>query len=124
MVEALRARASPSPLWRKRKPRRRDLPRLDSSSSSAAAPGRARSTQIRLLSHPALHGVPLLVVDAATDVDSYGGALAREPLPTCPRREPAEIRDLVLRLVRAPTGGARKTNRRRLTAGAHGARWS
>jgi len=60
------------------------------------------AAQVRLLSHPALHGAPLLVVGAATDVDSYGGALARGAAAyVSSAASPPEIRDLALRLVRA-----------------------
>lgn len=60
------------------------------------------ATQVRLLSHPALHGAPLLVVAPETDVDSYGGALARGAAAyVSADTGPAEVRDLALRLVRA-----------------------
>ncbi|PYQ08588.1 MAG: hypothetical protein DMF83_06115 [Acidobacteria bacterium] len=60
------------------------------------------AAQVRLLSHPALHGAPLLVVGAATDVDSYGGALARGAAAyVSSAASPPEMRDLALRLVRA-----------------------
>src|SRR6266850_1412363 len=61
-----------------------------------------QAAQLRLLSHPALHGAPLLVVGAETDVDSYGGALARGAAAyVSSAASPPEIRDLALRLVRA-----------------------
>jgi len=60
------------------------------------------AAQVRLLSHPGLHGAPLLVVGAATDVDNYGGALARGAAAyVSSAASPPEIRDLALRLVRA-----------------------
>jgi DNA-binding response OmpR family regulator len=61
-----------------------------------------QAAQVRLLSHPALHGAPLLVVSAETDVDSYGGALARGAAAyVSSAASPPEMRDLALRLVRA-----------------------
>jgi PilZ domain-containing protein len=61
-----------------------------------------QAAQGRLLSHPALHGAPLLVVGAETDVDSYGGALARGAAAYVSSAASApEMRDLALRLVRA-----------------------
>jgi PilZ domain len=60
------------------------------------------AAQVRLLSHPALHGAPLLVVAPGTDVDSYGGALARGAAAYLSLDTgPAEVRDLARRLVRA-----------------------
>jgi DNA-binding response OmpR family regulator len=60
------------------------------------------AAQVRLLSHPALHGAPLLVVGAETDVDSYGGALARGAAAyVSSAASPPEMRDLALRLARA-----------------------
>jgi hypothetical protein len=60
------------------------------------------AAQVRLLSRPALHGAPLLVVGAETDVDSYGGALARGAAAyVSSSASPPEIRDLVRRLFRA-----------------------
>jgi hypothetical protein len=60
------------------------------------------AAQVRLLSHPALHGAPLLVVSPETDVDSYGGALARGAAAyVSADTGPTEVRDLALRLVRA-----------------------
>ncbi len=60
------------------------------------------AAQVRLLSHPALHGAPLLVVGAETDVDSYGGSLARGAAAyVSSAASPPEMRDLALRLVRA-----------------------
>ncbi len=60
------------------------------------------AAQVRLLAHPALHGAPLLVVGAETDVDSYGGALARGAAAyVSSAASPPEMRDLALRLVRA-----------------------
>jgi hypothetical protein len=60
------------------------------------------AVQVRLLSHPALHGAPLLVVAPGTDVDSYGGALARGAAAYLSTdTAAAEVRDLAWRLVRA-----------------------
>lgn len=60
------------------------------------------AAQVRLLAHPALHGAALLVVGAETDVDSYGGALARGAAAyMSSAASPPEVRDLALRLVRA-----------------------
>ncbi|PYQ19842.1 MAG: hypothetical protein DMF81_20580, partial [Acidobacteria bacterium] len=60
------------------------------------------AAQVRLLSHPALHGVPLLVVGPETDVESYGGALARGAAAyVSSDAGPGELHDLALRLVRA-----------------------
>lgn len=60
------------------------------------------AAQVRLLSHPALHGAPLLVVARETDVDSYGGSLARGAAAyVSADTGPAELRDLALRLLRA-----------------------
>ena len=59
------------------------------------------AAQVRLLSHPALHGAPLLVVGAETDVDSYGGALARGAAAyLASAASPPEVRALARRLVR------------------------
>ena len=59
------------------------------------------ASQVRLLSHPALHGAPLLVVGAETDVDSYGGALARGASAyLASAASPPEVRALARRLVR------------------------
>jgi CheY-like chemotaxis protein len=59
------------------------------------------AAQVRLLSHPALHGAPLLVVAAETDVDSYGGALARGAAAyVASAASPPELRALARRLVR------------------------
>jgi hypothetical protein len=60
------------------------------------------AAQVRLISHPALHGAPLLVVAAETDVESYGGALARGAAAyVSSAAGPSELRDLARRLVRA-----------------------
>jgi len=60
------------------------------------------AAQVRLLAHPALHGAPLLVVGAETDVDSYGGALARGAAAyMSSAASPPEVRDLARRLARA-----------------------
>jgi len=60
------------------------------------------AAQVRVLSHPALHGAPLLVVAPETDVDSYGGALARGAAAYLAAESgPAEVRDLARRLARA-----------------------
>ena len=59
------------------------------------------AAQVRLLSHPALHGAALLVVGAETDVDSYGGALARGAAAYVASAASApEVRALARRLVR------------------------
>jgi DNA-binding response OmpR family regulator len=59
------------------------------------------AAQVRLLSHPALHGAPLLVVGAETDIDSYGGALARGAAAyVASAASPPEVRALARRLVR------------------------
>jgi len=60
------------------------------------------AAQVRLLSHPALHGAPLLVVAPETDVESYGGALARGAAAYLSSdASPSEVRDLALRLARS-----------------------
>jgi hypothetical protein len=70
------------------------------------------AAQARLLSHPTLRAAPLVVVAPETDVDSYGGALARGAAAYLgAATAPAEIRDLALRLLRA---GVRRTSRRAL----------
>jgi CheY-like chemotaxis protein len=77
------------------------------------------TAQVRLLSHPALHGAPLLVVAAETDVDSYGGALARGAAAyVSSAASPPELLDLALRLFRAAErrrteGRAKDRDRRR-----------
>jgi DNA-binding response OmpR family regulator len=59
------------------------------------------AAQVRLLSHPALHGAPLLVVGGETDIDSYGGALARGAAAyVAAAASPPEVRALARRLVR------------------------
>jgi hypothetical protein len=83
------------------------------------------AAQVRLLSHPALQGAPLLVVAPETDVDSYGGALARGAAAyLAADTGSAEVRDLALRLLRAgdrrresgprPDGAERRGGRRPL----------
>ena len=65
-------------------------------------PTERQAAQVRLLSIPALPGAPLMVVAAETDVDSYGGALARGAAAyVSSAASPLEMRDLALRLVRA-----------------------
>jgi len=82
-------------------PRQLTLPRLVVLARGGPRAER-EATQVRLLSHPALHGAPLLVVAPETDVDSYGGALARGAAAyVSADTGPAEVRDLALRLVRA-----------------------
>jgi len=69
------------------------------------------AAQVRLLSHPALHGAPLLVVGKETDVDSYGGALARGAAAyVATGASPPEVRALARRLVR---GAERRRAQRR-----------
>jgi hypothetical protein len=69
------------------------------------------AAQVRLLSYPALHGAPLLVVGKETDVDSYGGALARGAAAyVAAGASPPEVRALAQRLVR---GAERRRAQRR-----------
>jgi hypothetical protein len=63
------------------------------------------AAQGRLAAHPALHGAPMLIVAPETDVDSYGGALARGAAAYLSTASgPAEVRDLARRLVRTGDG--------------------
>jgi DNA-binding response OmpR family regulator len=69
------------------------------------------AAQMRLLSRPGLHAAPLLVVAPETDVESYGGALARGAAAyVSSDADPAELADLARRLLRAD-------DRRRAAAG-------
>ena len=71
------------------------------------------ATQVRLLSQPVLHGAPLLVVASETDVESYGGALARGAAAYLGSdASPAEVSGLVLRLARS--GPRRRESRGRV----------
>jgi CheY-like chemotaxis protein len=78
-----------------------------------------RSSQLRLRSHPALSGVPLLVLSEDCSIDSFGGAIARGAaaflhLPA----DPAELEETAQRLAawrrRRPATEGRRAGRRPL----------
>jgi CheY-like chemotaxis protein len=87
--------------------------------------GEREAAQVRLLSRPVLHAAPLLVIAPETDVESYGGALARGAAAYLDSgASPVEVGEIARRLVRSgerrrdvlgrPLGPERRRTRRPL----------